>query len=163
MSEFANINRGLKDLFLPSSVPGPQPSTLTEDVQLVHPMFGPLVHFQDIRQLDATGAAGVLTIDGPTVPLDKVWYVMAADCRHNDTVTPQIVTIRMLRASPAFTVHIEGPETGTIDNDHLIRVRRAFLVPPGFFLRGEVNNLGGAFVVILRAAFLELSLADVTP
>jgi len=162
MSEFANTNRALKDLFLPSTVPGPQPSSLSEDVQLVHPIFGGLHTAQDSRVFDINGAAAANSVDSPTVPVNKVWYMIAVDLRHNDTTVDRVLGINIQRGAPAISIRVAETPVD-IDVAHILSVQRHFILPPGFFIRGSADTIAATFVLTLRAIFLELTTADVIP
>lgn len=162
MSDFAGINRGLKDLFAPSSVPTGTPSQLSDDVQLTHDIFGPLHTMADVRQIELNGGAANNTVSTGTVPADRVWWVLACDLSHNDP-TDRILSIRIDRAVPAISVPVAGLTSGSVSSGHLLQVGRGLIVPPGFFLKGVASVIAATFLLNIRVLHLELTLADVTP
>jgi len=166
MSEFSAISRGLKDLFPASRVPAGTPGTLSDDVQLTAPMFGPLHAFENITSEIITSVVSVGTVSTSDTPSERVRWVIRAQGAHDDT-TSRRMEFNLARSSPAIDISALNLEPGLtwalgVPAGDSISLG-GLLIPAGFHLNLSLNALTAGKFVQIRWAFIELTLADVTP
>lgn len=158
MSEFSAVNRGIKDLFPASTVPISNPSTLSDDVQLVHPAFGPFHDLVGAVWETFTSAGGVNTITTPAVPAARVWYVIRAMVQTDDT-TARHMWMDMLRSGIPVTMTDGAPGSVWTSVEQL--AAGPFVMPPNSTLRGVAASITAAKKITITLCRIERTLADV--
>lgn len=162
MSEFTRRNRGLLFSFPQSGISQHEPGELSEFVQLVHPIFGPLSRVQERLMATVTEAASQQVAIMTTAPADRVRRVDYAHALH-DSVAAQHVRFRIQEANGGTFVYVqstvnEGSGAGVAANLHVALKRPIYLGPGEAFW---VHIAVGALEAITWAiAFTDYTIAD---
>lgn len=169
MSGFTRRAKGLELTFPLSGVSIHEPGELGEFVQLVHPLFGPLVRIGGVERQYASvdGAAGAVLIDlvtCPLVPAGLVRVVEVAQASHDDPVARQIRWSVSPTAGSGPEVQIQasdfegaGAAVPTFAN---YRLKHSFPLMPGDVLRVRAGVAAGQ-VISGRAWFIDYAGTDV--
>jgi len=158
MSIISRRLRWLQILFPPAEANPVNPSTVSEDIVLVHQVLSGSEKMDEADAQFVNGAAGVLVVNSTVVPAGKFWYVFATSMNHNDA-TARISMISIQRGGTIIGLALQ---TGLQLNNKL-PVVRAFILPAGWSIRWETTALGGAQIIQGSWAFLELDIGDTTP
>lgn len=152
--------RQLQTLFLPQEPRRVMPDEIAEEIVLTHPAQPPTASFLErIFRNTVTGAATVTTVDLPSAPSDRYWWVQACGGFHNDTAERRL-TILLGSSTIGYSELTQGSRL--LQNDSQA-VQRAFLVPPLLNIRMTANGLAATFVLTLRSLYVELLLAENHP
>lgn len=164
MSGFARDNKGLKDTFPQSGRQLHEPSELSEFVQLVHPIFGPLVRLGEGERVfvTATEANGQTQAIMAVAPAGVVRVVEYGHAFHN-MAAGGMIRYRIQQANGGTLVHIqgsafEGPGTNPSSQLHFPLKRPVFL-GPGEELHVFIS-VGGAEAITWACCFTDYTAAD---
>jgi len=153
--------RQLNTLFLPQEPRRVMPDEVAEEIVLTHPAQPPSASFLErIFRSTTSGAVGVTTVDGPSAPSDRYWWVQAATVFNNDSLAR--VTRLFLGSSTLGFSGLASYNPG-IDFTGMLAPTYKFLVPPGLNLRATLNALGAGQVLTLDFIYVELLLAENHP
>jgi hypothetical protein len=165
LSEFTRRNRGLLLSFPASGISQHEPGDLSEFVQLVHPIFGPLARVGVGERLfaSATEAVGQQIAVMTTAPADRVRCVEFASAFHDDAAVRH-VRYRVQEANGGILTYVQstvnqGSGAGIAANLHVPLMRSIFLGPgEAFWVQCDV---GGTFAISWQVAFTDYTSADV--
>lgn len=152
--------RQLQTLFLPQEPRRVMPDEVAEEIVLTHPAQPPTASFLErLFRAQIVGAAAQSTVDLPSAPADRYFWVQAMGAFHNEGVA-RLLTILLGSSTLGYT---ELTESFTANTNASKAVTRAFLVPPGLNVRVTVAAIAGAAVVTARFLYVELLLAENHP
>lgn len=150
-------------LFPPAEALPPQPGSVSDDISFVHQVLQGTERLEDVRNENVSAPAGILTVDGPTVPDTKYWYVFACSAQHDDG-TARRLFISMIHDGAIRVAIMDAANSGAVQPQNVpLAVPRAFLLPPRSNLRADVTVIGGANILNLRYIYLELDLGEPHP
>lgn len=166
MSGFTRRARGLEQTFPMSGLQIHEPSDVSEYVQLVHPLFGPLqrIGSGERRTEGFAAAAGITLLTLSTAPAGVVRVIEFAFAEHDDPTARQISFHVALFAVTASEVCIQNSsfDGAAVAVPSLVNypLHRKVILGPGDQLRVRAP-VGGAFVIDGRTIFVDYSPADV--
>lgn len=165
MSEFTQRIAGLEVTFPQSGLSPHEPGMLTDYVQLVHPVFGPLQRIgKNERQVNlAAAAAGVTTLVLTTAPAGRVRVVEFAEAQHDD-VAARRIDYQIIPAGAAgnvTTIQSTISEGGGAAHGSLVpfALKRPVALGPGDSLRVFVAVAAG-FIIDGRVVFIDYTAVD---
>lgn len=168
MSGFARRAKGLELTFPLSGQQGHEPGELSEFVQLVHPLFGPLQRIGSSERQGGSvnGAAGVQLLVLTTCPERVVRVVEYAHVSHDDAVARQIRFELAPFNVAAGTVLLQATDFDGAGAAAALGVRyplhKPVILGPGDVLQARAAIAAGQFIdgVI---TFVDYSAADLIP
>lgn len=158
MSTISRRFRWLELLFPPGQATPPNPSFLTDEIYLVHPILSGTERLNEHLTITATGSSGGTTVTAGTPPADKYWYVFACSCFHTDPVAHQL-RIDLLTSIGA-ALHASDRDVPQNAN---LAVPRPFIVPPRVSIRAVAAAMAGGTSLTLRLIHLELDFGEPPP
>lgn len=166
MSGFSRIFRTLSDAF-PSSGAGPvaQPSSLNEEVSLVHELSHVAARFDERRIVQTAGGAGSNVVNlnnGIPVPAGRFHYVLGASAFHNDPVARllEYYIFDTSGSTLAYQVRSSRDHGGTLAANEIFGLDRAIMIPPNFFLRVFCPNIAAGQVITGTVCYIECPFQD---
>lgn len=153
--------RGLGTIYVPQEPRALMPTSISDEIVLVHPAqpFGS--GFHQMRVHFAGAGLGATSLLGPEPAVDHYFWVQAASFFHND-VTARDLSVRLEQQSTG-----DGAELVT---EHLavpvlthVAVERSFLIMPDFRLEVRANAMGAGANMFLRMMYLDLLAGEICP
>jgi len=165
MSGFARNNKGLKGTFPQSGVAAHEPGHLTEFVQLVHPIFGPLTRLGEEERTfaQATEANAQTIATMAQAPVGVVRMVNYAHANHNAAAGLH-VQFQIQEANGGMVVTVQrslyDAAGALVPQNTNYPLHRPILLGPLEQLQVFVN-VGALEAISWRVAFVDYTPADV--
>jgi hypothetical protein len=166
MSGFTRRAKGLEVTFPLSGMQGHEPGDVSEHVQLVHPLFGPLqrIGSGERTRVTVAGAAGITSIDLVTAPTGLVRVVEYAEAQHDDiaprTLSFHVVLFGVAASETCMQSSLFDGSAALVASLDDYPLHRSVVLGPGdvFRVRGAV---AAGFILSGRALVCDYSPADV--
>lgn len=151
----------LTSLFIPGDPVALMPSSVGDELLLVHPYLSGHHNLRSVQFKAASGAAGATDITIAAVPSDRIWYVQSAAARISDATS----RLGFIYVQLAVGGVVALRTTGTLVNGlgQRLCVDRSFLLGPGQLLGARVDAIGAAAVLTIEAAIVEQLLSEPIP
>ena len=166
MSGFTRRAKGLEVTFPLSGLQGHEVGDVSDHVQLVHPIFGPLQRIgsgERIRVSQA-GAAGATSIDLVTAPDGLVRVVEYAEAQHDDvaarTLSYHVVLFGVAASETAAQSSLFDGAGALVPSLEDYPLHRSIVLGPGDVLRVR-GAVAAGFSLSGRALVCDYSPADV--
>lgn len=166
MSGFTRRAKGLEQTFPLSGPSLHEPGELSEFVQLVHLLFGPMVRIGagERQGVSANGAAGVANLTVVTCPLGVVRMVEFAEASHDDAAARHMSWRIVPFNVAAGTVTIQSSKTEAGGADIALGVpfalKRPVLLGPGDVLEARAAALAVGNFLDAKAVIVDYAATD---
>lgn len=168
MSGFTRRAKGLELTFPLSGLTMHEPGEVSEFVQFVHPLFGPLLRIgsSERQRVSAGGAAGVTFVDLVQAPADRVRVVEYAHAQHDDAVARLIEYSLIPAGITAAEVYIQSSlfdaAGAAVPLGAQYPLHRPVALGPGDILRVRIS-VGAAEIIDARAIYVDYAPTDLAP
>jgi len=152
--------RGLGTIYTPQEPRSLMPSSISDEIVLVHPAqpFGS--GFHQMRVFFGTGTAAATSLLGPEPAEDHYFWVHVASVFHDDP-TNRILNLRLEQQSTGDGAELVGRQS-MVANDHL-PVLRSFLIMPDFRLEVRAAAMAAGQRLFMRIMYLDLLAGEICP
>jgi hypothetical protein len=167
MTGFSRIFRTLVDAF-PSSGAGPvaQPSSLSDEVSLVHEISHIFARADERRIVQTVGGVGVNVVNlnnGFPAPVGRYHYVLGASAFHND-VAPRLLEFYAFDTGGSALAYQLRSSRDFVPAGHaaneIFGLARPIIILPGFFVRVFCPGIGALATITGDISFIECPFQD---
>lgn len=152
--------RWIEKLFPPAAAGPINPSVLSNDISLIHPILNGTEDLGQLQGFVGVAAAAATLFDSAVVPDEKYWFVLACGVTQDDPIARELIIHMIDQAGNSQPL---AASDRAIPTNHWLSVPRAFILAPTFKLQVLADAMAAGQRMRFRFAYKELDLGAPAP
>ncbi len=152
--------RWIEQLFPPAASGPRNPSVISNDISLVHPILNGTESLDEVKGFVGVAAAAATLFDSSIVPDGKYWFVLACGLTHDDPVARELIIHLIDKPGNSQAL---AASSRAIPKNHWLAVPRAFIMPPTFKLQAIADAMAAGQRMRFRFSYKELNIGAPHP